>query len=55
MQAKSEFLKAKIQDNQHDPKKLWRVLGDGPAKMLPLINPPWLLADRYVEFFTEKN
>ena len=52
MQAKSEFLKAKIQDNHHDPKKLWRVLGDVlhrlPAKMLPSINPPQLLADRFV-------
>ena len=58
MQAKSEFLKAKIQDNHHDPQNLWRVLGDVlhrfPAKMLPLINPPRLLADRFVEFFTEK-
>ena len=58
MQAKSEFLKAKIQDNHHDPKKLWRVLGDVLhrllAKMLPSINPPRLLADRFVEFFTEK-
>ena len=44
IQAKSEFLKAKIQDNHHDPKKLWRVLGDVlhrlPARMLPSINPP---------------
>ena len=58
MQAKSKFLKAKIQDNHHDPPKLWRVLDDVlhrlPAKMLPSINPPWLLADRFVEFFTEK-
>ena len=58
MQAKFEFLKAKIQDNHLDPPKLWRVLGDVlhrmPAKMLPSINPPWLLADRFVEFFTEK-
>ena len=58
MQAKSEFLKAKIQDNHHDPQKLWRVLDDVlhrlPAKMLPSINPPRLLADRFVEFFTEK-
>ena len=49
MQAKSEFLKAKIRDNHHDPQKLWRVLGDVlhrlPAKMLPSINPPRLLAD----------
>ena len=28
MQDKYEFLKAKIQDNHHDPKKLWRVLGN---------------------------
>ena len=38
--------------------KLWRVLGDVlhriPAKILPSINPPKLLADRFVEFFTEK-
>ena len=38
--------------------KLWRVLGDVlhrlPAKMLPFINPPRLLADRFVEFFTGK-
>ena len=25
-----------------------------PAKMLPSIKPPQLLADRFVEFFTEK-
>ena len=58
MQAKSEFLKTKIQDNHHDPQKLWRVLGDVlhrlPARMLPSINPPRLLADRFVEFFSEK-
>ena len=49
IQAKSEFLKAKIQDNHHDPKKLWRVLGNVlhrlPARMLPSINHPRLLAD----------
>ena len=54
IQAKSKFLKAKIQDNHHDPKKLWQVLGDVlhrlPARMLPSINPPRLLADRFVEF-----
>ena len=58
MQAISEFLKAKILDYHHDPKKLWRVLGNVlhrlAAKILPLINLPWLLADRFVEFFTEK-
>ena len=58
MQAKSEFLKEKIRDNHHNPQKLWRVLGDVlhriPAKILPSINPPKLLADRFVEFFTEK-
>ena len=58
MQAKSEFLKEKIWDNHHNPQKLWRVLGDVlhriPAKILPSINPPKLLADRFVEFFTEK-
>ena len=59
MQAKSQFLKAKIQDNHHNLQKLWHVLGDVlhrlPAKMLPLIKPPQLLADRFLEFFTEKN
>ena len=30
------------------------VLHRLPAKMLPSINPPRLLADRFVEFFTEK-
>ena len=58
MQAKSVFLKAKIRDNCHNPQKLWRVLCDVlhriPAKILPSINPPQLLADRFVEFFTEK-
>ena len=58
MQAKSQFLKAKIQDNHHNPQTLWRVLGDVlhrlPAKILPSIKPPQLLADRFVEFFTEK-
>ena len=58
MQAKSQFLKAKIQDNHSNPQKLWRVLGDVlhrlPAKILPSIKPPQLLADRFVEFFTEK-
>ena len=48
MQAKSEFLKEKIRDNHHNPQKLWRVLGDVlhriPAKILPSINPPKLLA-----------
>ena len=28
LQAKSQFLKAKIQDNHNNPQKLWRVLGD---------------------------
>ena len=58
IQGKSEFLKAKIQDNHHDPKKLWQILGDVlhrlPARMLPSINPPRLLADRFVEFSSEK-
>ena len=58
MQTKSQFLKAKIQDNHHNPQKLWHVLGDVlyrlPAKILPSIKPPQLLADRFVEFFTEK-
>ena len=58
MQAKSQFLKAKIQDNHNNPQKLWRVLGDIlhrlPAKIFPSIKPPQLLADRFVEFFTEK-
>ena len=58
MQAKSQFLKVKIQDNHNNAQKLWRILGDVlhrlPAKILPLIKPPQLLADRFVEFFTEK-
>ena len=58
MQAKSQFLKVKIQDNHSNPQKLWRVLGDVlhrlPAKILPSIKPSQLLADRFVEFFTEK-
>ena len=58
MQAKSQFLKAKIQDNPHNPQTLWRVLGDVlhklPTKMLPSIKAPHLLAQRFVEFFTEK-
>ena len=58
MQAKSQFLKVKIQDNHNNPQKLWRVLADVlhrlPAKILPSIKPPQLLADRFVEFFTEK-
>ena len=51
MQAKSQFLKAKIQDNHNNPQKLWRVLGDVlhrlPAKILPSIKPPQLLADKF--------
>ena len=58
MQAKSQFFKVKIQDNHNNPQKLWRVLGDVlqrlPAKILPSIKPPQLLADRFVEFFIEK-
>ena len=58
MQAKSQFLKAKIQDNHDNPQKLWRVLGDVlhrlPAKILPSIKPPQLLTDRFVELCTEK-
>ena len=58
LQAKSQFLKVKIQDNHNNPQKLWHVLGDVlhrlPAKILPSIKPPQLLADRFVEFFTEK-
>ena len=57
-QAKSQFLQAKFKDN-HNPQKLWCVLGDVlhrlPAKILPSIKPPQLLADRFMEFFTEKN
>ena len=56
IQAKSEFLKAKIWDNHHNPQKLWRVMGDVlhriPAKILPSINSPQLLADTLVEFFS---
>ena len=59
MQAKSQFLKVKIQDNHNNPQKLWRVLGDVlhrlPVKILPSIKHPQLLADRCMEFFTEKN
>ena len=51
MWAKSEFLKAKIHYHHHDPKKLWRVLGNVlcrlPAKMLSSVDPPWLLADTF--------
>ena len=56
MQTKSQFLKGKIQDNHNNPQNLWRVLGNVllPAKILPSIKPPQLLADRFVEFFTEK-
>ena len=58
MQAKSQFLKAKIQDNHYNSQKLWRVLGNVlhrlRTKILPSIKPPQLLADRFVEFFTEK-
>ena len=58
IQAKSQFLKAKIQDNHNNPQKLLCVLGDVlhrlPAKILPSIKYPQLLADRFVEFFTEK-
>ena len=58
MQAKYEFLKAKIQDNYHNPPKLWQVLGDVlhrlPAKMLQSLNPRQRLADRFVKFFTKK-
>ena len=59
MQAKSKLLKEKIRDNHHNPQKLWRVLGDVlhriRAKILLSIHPPKLLADKFVEFFTEKN
>ena len=59
MQGKSQFLTAKIQDNHNNPQKLWRVLGDVlhklPAKILPSIKSPQLLANRFVEFFTEKS
>ena len=58
MQAKSQSLKAKIQDNHNNPQKLWHVLGDVlhrlPAKILISIKLSQLLADRFVEFFTEK-
>ena len=41
MQAKPQFLKAKIQDNHHNPQKLWRdVLHRLPAKLLQSIKPP---------------
>ena len=58
MQAKSQFLKARFQDNHHNLQKLWHVLGDVlhrlPTKILPSIKPRQLLVDRFVEFFTEK-
>ena len=58
MQTKTQFLRTKIQEHYHKTKKLWQVLGDVlhtlPAKPLPSINPPQLLADRFVEVFTEK-
>ena len=58
MKTQSEFLRANIEDNHHNPPKLWRVLGDVlyrlPAKSLPSINAPQLLADRFVDFFTDK-
>ena len=57
MQAKSEFLTAKFQDNHDNPQKLVWVLSNVlhrlPPKLLPSINPPQLLADRFVEFFKD--
>ena len=58
MQAKSQFLKARIQYNNNNSQKLWCLLGDVlyrlPTKILPSIKPPQLLEDRFVEFFTGK-
>ena len=58
MKAKSEFLKSRIHDNQDNPQKLWQTLNDvlhrSAAKVLPSVNSPQLLANKFVEFFTEK-
>ena len=51
------FSKKPLQQNLR-MREEWHVLGDVlhrlPPKILPLIKPPQLLADRFVEFFTEK-
>ena len=58
MKAKSDFLKSRIHDNQDNPQKLWQTLSDvlhrSAAKVLPSVNSPQLLANKFVEFFTEK-
>ena len=58
MKAKSDFLKSRIHDNQDNPQKLWQtlnvVLHRSAAKVLPSVNSPQLLANKFVEFFTEK-
>ena len=58
MKAKSDFLKSRIHDNQDNPQKLWQTLNDvlhrSAAKVLPSVNSPQLLANKFVEFFTEK-
>ena len=54
----TDFLKSRIHDNQDKPQKLWQTLNDvlhrSAAKVLPSVNSPQLLADKFVEFFTEK-
>ena len=58
MKAKSDFLKSRIHDNQDNPQKLWQTLNDvlhrSAAKVLPSVNSPQLLANKFVELFTEK-
>ena len=58
MKAKSDFLKSRIHDNQDNPQKLWQTLNDvlhrSAAKVLPSVNSPQLLANKFVDFFTEK-
>ena len=58
LKAKSDFLKSRIHDNQDNPQKLWQILNDilhrSAAKVLPSVNSPQLLANKFVEFFTEK-
>ena len=58
MKAKCDFLKSRIHENQDNPQKLWQTLNDvlhrSAAKLLPSVNSPQLLANKFVEFFTEK-
>ena len=59
VKAKSDFLKSRIHDNQDNPQKLWQTLNNvlhrSAAKVLPSVNSPKLLANKFVEFFTEKS